>query len=310
MRIGLEKYRLAMISLMYFENGISQQEIASKLNLSKMTVSRMLQKAKDSNIIQINIQLPFKIDEKLSKKVTDQYGIENAVVIKKESTKNINTAELIGRVWAFYMGISLKNDYILGLGLGNTIGHTIRTLVPMNTKNVHILQLMGGLADVAYKNPFTIVQETCRKLNAQGTYVTSSVIVENKNVRDSIINDTPVGRQLKDLWKNCNEALFGIGTIEKGYILSPKLVYPQDVEKIKALGTVGDIMGHCFNAKGEFLKTHLKDRLVHIPLETFMNIPKRVALAGGVKKIDSIKGALHSGIITTLVTDSDTAELL
>ena len=295
---------------MYFEHGISQQEIATKLNLSKMTVSRMLQKAKDLGIVQINVKLPFQNDEELSEKLKEVYGIKKAVVVKRGATTDLNVSELIGRVWAFFLGLSIKDNSILGLGLGNTIGYTIQNLIPMKTKNVHIVQLMGGLTNVHIKNPFTIVQESCRKLNAQGTYVTSSVIVDNKKVRDSIINDTPVGRLVKDMWEKCDEALFGIGTIERGTLLSPDLVNYEDVQRIKTLGAIGDIMGHCFDARGNFLKTHLDERLVNIPLEMFRKIQERVALAGGEYKSEAIKGALLSGIITTLVTDDVTAKKL
>jgi DNA-binding transcriptional regulator LsrR (DeoR family) len=69
-------------------------------------------------------------------------------------------------------------------------------------------------------------------------------------------------------------------------------------------------MGHCFNARGNFIKTHLDERLVNIPLEMFRKIQERVALAGGEYKSEAIKGALLSGIITTLVTDDVTAKKL
>ena len=306
----MENFRLALISTMYFEQGISQQEIASKLNLSKMTVSRMLQKAKEKGIVQIKVKFPFQIDGKLSKKVKDQYGIKKAIVIKRGETKSEHIFELIGQTWSTYLGLSLKNNYVIGLGLGNTIGHTVQCLIPMNTTNVHVVQLMGGLTNVHMKNPFTIVQEACRKLKAEGTYVTSSVIVDNREMRDSIMNETPMGMRVKEMWDKCDEALFGIGAIETGTLLSPELVPPEDVIKIKNLGAVGDIMGHCYNARGDFLKTHLDERLVNIPIDVFKRIPERVGLAGGEYKVDAIKGALLSGIVTTLGTDDGTAKKL
>jgi deoxyribonucleoside regulator len=306
----LEDYQLAMVSLMYFENGISQQEIAGKLNLSKMTVSRFLQKARDKQIVEINVRLPFLLDDKLSDALVKEYDIKRAVVIKRKTGDYKRISELIGRVWAFYCNLTLKNDYLLGLGLGNTIGYTIRYLVPMNIKNVHIVQLMGGLTDVTYMNPFTIVQETCRKLKAQGTYVTSSVIVENKGLKDSIINDMNTGKRVVDMWSKCDEALFGIGTIGMGTFFSSKFVKSEEADQIVKLGAVGDIMGHFFIEGGEFISTHLNDRLVNIPLELLKKIPERVAVAGGEEKTTAIKGALLSGIVTTLVTDDQTAQLL
>ena len=304
---NLESY---IISFLHFEKGLSQQQIASRLGLSKMTVSRILQKAKKSNIIQIHIKLPFQLDETLSKHIEKIYGINKAIVVKKAGKKEENISELIGRVCAFYMGLSLSDNDFLGIGLGKTIGQAVRNLVPMETKNLHIVQLMGGLSDVTYKNPFTIVQETCRKLKAEGTFLTSFAAVENEKMRDSIINNTPMGVQIKEMWAKCKEAIFGIGTIEKGTLLSPKLVTDEELDRLKQLGAVGDILGHCFNLNGGFINNDLENRLVSIPVNMLRNIPKRVSVAGGEGKSRAIRGALLSGMITTLITDNKTAAIL
>jgi DNA-binding transcriptional regulator LsrR (DeoR family) len=306
----MKELELSIISFMHFEKGLSQQDIAARLGLSKMTVSRMLQKAKELNIIQINIKLPFQLDETLAEHIETLYGIKKAIVVKKAGNEKQNISELIGRVCAFYTGLSLSDDYFLGLGLGKTIGQAVRNLVPMEMKNVHIVQLMGGLADVTYKNPFTIVQETCRKLKAEGTFLTSFATVENEKMRNSIIYNTSMGVQIREMWEKCKEAIFGIGAIEKGTLLSPKLVTTEELEKLKQLGAIGDILGHCFDRNGVFINNDLEKRLVSIPIDTLKKIPKRVSVAGGEGKARAIRGALLSEMITTLITDDKTAVLL
>lgn len=306
----MKELELSIISFLHFEQGLSQQDIAARLGLSKMTVSRMLQKARELEIIQIDIKLPFQLDENLAEHIEALYGIKKAIVVKKASIEKQSIPELIGRVCAFYIGLSLSDDYILGLGLGNTIGHVVRNLVPMEMKNVYIVQLMGGLANVTYKNPFTIVQETCRRLKAEGTLLTSFATVENEKMRNSIIYNTSMGGQIREMWGKCNEAVFGIGTIEKGTLLSPKLVAIEELEKLKQSGAIGDILGHCFDQNGTFINSDLERRLVSIPIDTLKKIPKRVSVVGGEEKARAIRGALRSGIITTLITDDETAALL
>ena len=306
----MKELELSIISFLHFEKGYSQQDIAARLGLSKMTVSRMLQKARELKIIQIDIKLPFQLDENLAEHIKALYGIKKAIVVKQEKTEKHNTSELIGRVCAFYIGLSFPDDYVLGLGLGNTIGHTVRSLVPMKMKNVRIVQLMGGLADVTYKNPFTIVQETCRRLNAEGTLLTSFATVESEKMRNSIIYNTSMGGQIREMWGKCNEAVFGIGTIEKGTLLSPNLVAIEELEKLKQSGAIGDVLGHCFDRNGIFINSDLERRLVSIPIDTLKKIPTRVSVAGGEEKARAIRGALRSGIITTLITDENTAAML
>jgi DNA-binding transcriptional regulator LsrR (DeoR family) len=57
------------------------------MGLSKMTISRMLQKAKDLNIVNIDIVLPFKLNKNLGLKIKEKYKIDQAIVVKIEDDK-------------------------------------------------------------------------------------------------------------------------------------------------------------------------------------------------------------------------------
>jgi len=305
----VEDLLIRQVAFMYYEKDMTQQEIADKFSLSKMAISRMLQKARESGIVRTIISLPFELDEELQQQIKRKYNLKEVIIGKSSSSKITNTRTLLGRVYAFYMSISPLDDCVLGMGVGKTIGQIVENLVPMRTKNLHIVQLMGGLADVSEQNPFTIVQETCRKLEAKGTYLTSFALVENEKIRDSIYNSA-MGHQIRNMWEKCKQALFGVGAIEKGTLLSPKLVSAEELQELKKLGAVGDILGHCFDRNGNFINTDLEERLVSIPVNMLKNIQERVAIAGGEYKVQAIRGVLRSGLITTLVTDEITAKKL
>ncbi len=116
---------------------------------------------------------------------------------------------------------------------------------------------------------------------------------------------------VRDVWKKCKKALFGVGDIGKGTLLSPKLVSTDELQKIKQLGAIGDILGHCFDKSGNFLDTDLEKRLVGIPMHMLRNIPERIAVAGGQSKAqEAVQGLLRSGLITVLVTDEVAAKKL
>ena len=124
----------------------------------------------------------------------------------------------------------------------------------------------------------TIVQETCRRLHAKGTYLTSNALVENAEYCRHLMFETLVG--------------------------------PEELENVKRQGAVGDILGHCFDKAGKFVQTELEDRLVSIPVSSLMQIEERYGVAGGVHKVGAIRGALNSGLIKTPITDEKTASQL
>ena len=298
------KNQIVQVATLYYKKDISQKDISEMMRLSKMAISRMLQKAKELNIINIDIVLPFKLNKNLGLKIEEKYQIDQAIVVKIEDDKQ-RVSSVLGKVWAFYMGISDLNSKVIGVGVGNTIGLMVNYLTPIRSKNTHIIQLMGGLVDVSDSNPFTIVQNMCKKLEAKGTFLTSFATVDNKKIRDRIISSS---YKRNSKLGNCDMAIFGIGAFEKGTLFSPDLIKPEELKELKVKKAVGDILGHCFDGNGNFISSNLEDRLVSVSIERFKKFKKRVALSGGDYKKIAVKGALLSGVINILVINEKLAQ--
>jgi len=252
----------------------------------------------------VYIALPFKLNEELGEKIEKKYQIEQAIVVKIKDEKQTIFSTL-GKVWAFYMGVSDLNNKVIGMGVGNTIGSIVNFLTPMKSKNTHVIQLMGGLIDVSDSNPFTIVQNMCKKLEAKGTFLTSFATVDSKKIRDRIISSN---YKRNSKLGSCDMAIFGIGAFERGTLLSPDLIKPEEFKELKEKKAVGDILGHCFNEIGNFISSNLEDRLVSASVDRLMEFKKRIAIAGGDYKKNAVKGALLSGVINVLVIDEKLAQ--
>ncbi|MBN1298274.1 MAG: hypothetical protein JW997_01155 [Actinobacteria bacterium] len=296
--------QLTQIAVLYYDKDISQKGIGEMMGLSKMTISRMLQKAKELKLVSTKIILPFSLNRNLSQSIESIYNLEKVYVIKVKENQNIPRE--LGKALAFYMGINDLNNKVIGIGVGNTLGSLIEYLTPIKTKNTHVIQLMGGMEDVTNFNPFTIVQEMSKKLNAKGTFLTAYALAENKDIRDSIISASQIGNELK----KADIAIFGIGAMERGTVVGLNLLNNTTIDKVKSKGAVGDILGHFFDANGNFIQSELENRIVSIKTEHLKKFKQRIAIAGGKYKTESIKGALFSGIISTLVIDEGTGSLL
>ena len=298
------KNQIVQVATLYYKKDISQKDISEMMGLSKMAISRMLQKAKELNIINIDIVLPFKLNKNLGLRIEEKYQIDKAIVVKMEDDKQ-RISSVLGKVWAFYMGISDLNNKVIGVGVGNTIGLMVNHLTPIRSKNTHIIQLMGGLIDVSDSNPFTIVQNMCKKLKAKGTFLTSFATVDNKKIKDRIIYSS---YERNSKLGNCDMAIFGIGAFEKGTLLSPDLIKSEESKELKGKKAGGDILGHCFDEKGNFISSNLEDRLVSASVDRLKEFKKRIAVAGGDYKKNAVKGALLSGVINIMVINEKLAQ--
>ncbi|MEN3186634.1 MAG: sugar-binding domain-containing protein [Atribacterota bacterium] len=303
----MDDLQIGIVSILYFEKGLSQQEIASRLGISKMTVSRILQRAKDAGVVEIRIQKPFECNEKLEKSIQEKFAVpEVHVVVQKDLQEE--SASFLGRFWAFQMNLGFSKGQILGVGVGRTIAEVVHHLLPMKVEGVEVVQLLGGLTDVTRENPFSIVQELCRKLKAKGTYLASLATVESKSWRDHLLYQTSNGIELYKKWTKCKEALFGFGAIDGGTLLGSHLVTEEEMEEIRAKGGVGDVLGHVFDGNGHFIHTRLEERLVSIPVDILFKVQKRIAIGGGLFKARALCGLLRTGVVTALVTDEVCAQ--
>jgi len=67
--------RLIAVSRYYYQDDLSQQEIAQKMNLSRPTVSKSLQLARENQIVTIKIQDPFENTAVIREQLQEKYPL-------------------------------------------------------------------------------------------------------------------------------------------------------------------------------------------------------------------------------------------
>ena len=75
-----EKLLMSEAAVLYYEKKHTQQEIAELLNVSRQTVSKLLNDAIKERIVEITIHNPEKDCEELEKRLCETFGITKCVV--------------------------------------------------------------------------------------------------------------------------------------------------------------------------------------------------------------------------------------
>ena len=106
--------------------------------------------------------------------------------------------------------------------------------------------------------------------------------------------------------------LMGIGCLTPSRLLfkSGNVLDAEDMQELRAHGAIGDICLRFYDADGELVDSHFNRRVVGISAEQIRATPRRVAVAGGKRKIEAIRGALRGKWVTTLITDLHVAQAL
>src|SRR3954453_2094789 len=71
----------ATVARRYYLDGASKSDIASELGLSRFKVARLLEKARSTGLVRIELDSPGHIDLDLSVRLSDAYGLKHCVVL-------------------------------------------------------------------------------------------------------------------------------------------------------------------------------------------------------------------------------------
>ncbi len=308
---------------------VSQADVAAKLGISTTKVSRLLRKAHTEGIVRIEIRPPRL--QVLEMELIERYGLKDAIVIPTEESL---LKEAIGKAAAAYFERIARDNLTICLSSGTTILKMIENLSPLEFVNHTIYPLssestidlkdfyptqLASLMMTKYKDPTKVTAYSFRL----------PVISGDANHHDILkIFQTLLGSETLKMHLeraiNADIFIIGIGDIDKrtpGFISITK-AHDIDPNELKRFGVAGVINYQFYNEDGELVSPEVSEKLklldstmIKISLEHLKRAASQfgthvIAIAGGVSKVNAIRGALRGKFFNVLVTDSNTAEHL
>ena len=297
------------IAKAYYENGLSQQQIAEKFGLSRIMISRLLQKALHEKIVEIKIYPPEDPNVELERRLEEMYGLKEAIVVPS-SANNEEILEALGKAGVNYLQRNLNGNETISISWGKTLLSLVNTLPPANYKDLEIVQMIGGLGypeDELSGTELTL--RMADALNARAKLLNSPGIVNSEALCSALKMESQIQATL-NIARKSKIALVGIGSFSKGSIMFKidRILTLEDVAFLKKNNAVGDISLRFFNKEGKFIKGALNNRVVGLAIEEIKSIPYVVGIAGGEEKVATIHAALKGKLINVLITDSRTAK--
>lgn len=290
----------------YYKVGLTQEEIAKKMSMSRQRVNRMLSKCIELGIVRISIwgfnDTHLDLEAELEKK----FSLKSVRISGSVTEENIY--DEVGRVAAEYLAGIINDGDIIGFSRGRTISALVDNMPIIKKSNLTATQLMGGSngnqTNVSSDN---IVHNFAVKVNAKSVALYAPVVVNSPKLRNAIMNE-PFFCEAYGVTKKSSIAVVGIGDVTHNQILPT--MEEADYEYCIDKKAVGEVCTHFFDINGQKIETPLNKRIIAIGLEDFLKIPIRIGVAGYKSKVPAILGALRGGYINSLVTDLDTAQML
>ncbi len=301
----------ARIARMYYLDGIKQADIAERLHISQTTVSRLIRKAREDDVVRITVNAPGGTYPELEDQLRRRFGLSEIVVADCGEDREEQILARIGEAAAHYVETTLERDEIIGISswsesLLRMVDNIHPIKPPAADKVVQILGGMGNPSVQAHATNLTVrlaklTRATPLLLSTQG--VAASAKAKNVLVSDPFVHDT------MNQFARTTMALVGIGGVEPSKLLadSGNVFTRAELSELGKLGAVGDICLHFFDRDGRPIHSSLEDRVIGITLEQLRGIRRVVGVAGGQRKVAALLGALRGSLIDVLITDRFTA---
>lgn len=299
---------MVMAAKMYYIEGLSQEEIAEKIHLSRPSVSRMLSACIKEGIVQIRIDDASTLGKELGNTIKKKYGLREVIVVP-QSQDTETDKQKVGQAAAACMEGIITNDMLIGLSWGTTIFNTVQSIRVNNFTKANVIQLLGGIGNLTIDTDATsMTMSLAKALNGDCFLLQAPLMVQSKILRDLLMEEPNVKKHF-EMIKDTDIALVGLGSTQpelSAQYRSGHIKY-EDTQRLITEGAVGDICGRYIDINGNNCHTSLSDRMIAISLEDLKRIPTVIGVAAGEKKADVITGALRGQYLDVLITNEKAA---
>ncbi|HVP19064.1 MAG TPA: sugar-binding domain-containing protein [Spirochaetia bacterium] len=297
------------VARMYYLRGMKQEEIAKKLKVSRASISLILTEAKRKGIVEITIHNPMENDDEISRTLAAQFGIRRCMVVPTSIRETDVLIELTAARAADIFDEEAQSGDRVGIAWGRTCYAFMSSYQPKHHfQGIEVIPLVGGSNRNLKRYQLNeMVRQFSEKIKGTPAFIHAPAFPSSQKDFELYMNSSSV-RQMMNLWSRIDIAVVSVG--------APPITREFDGSKIAARRRkftdparmpVGDICGRYFDITGTFVEDPDYTRIIGIPVDSLRKIDKVIFVVGGTEKAYPLLGALKTGLVKTLVTDSQTA---
>ena len=254
-----DKDRLSInVAKLYYESDMSQQKIANELGISRPSVSRLLQYAKEHGFVQIRIIDPTERGLSLADELCKKYNLKTVKIANVPLNKNDEIKKAIGLKAAEYLYEIVKDNDIIGIGWGSSLYQMALHLKSKPVKKVQVVQLKGG---ISYSKLNTYAHEiitlVAKAFSTTGIFLPIPVMFDNTEVKRLVEQDKYV-KNILDMGRRANIAVVTVGPASDESILFHLGYYINENDReLLSQKAAGDLCSRFYDDNGKIVDEEL-----------------------------------------------------
>ena len=287
--------------------GLSQQEVARRLHVSRPTVSKLLAYARRRGFVRIEIHDPREQDPMLLDTLRERFNLLDVRLVSPVGPGEDLLRAALGREGARLLSSLVRDGDRIGAVGSRTLVELARSLEPVHRHHVELIQMARGLLPAERG----LDEEACLVRMAQAfdahLHPLDMPLVLGSIAERNDLHRAPRGRRVMEMVDQARIALFTVGEIHSDLQhLGHEVLSAVEREALIERGA-GDLCSHFIDVHGRICLPDLTHRTTGITLAELRSKEQRILVAGGEAKAPVMRAALANGYVNRLITDVSAA---
>jgi DNA-binding transcriptional regulator LsrR (DeoR family) len=297
-----ELFQRALVARRYYLEGRTRVQIADEFGISRFKVTRMLDEAVASGMVEITIHNPGSIDVELSTALQRRYQLEHAYAVVADTDSPADRVDAVAKAMAELLASILRDDDVVGVDCGRTLARVAAHLTTL--PRCDVVQLTG-MAGTITTNGADLVRRISEISGGKSWPLYAPLVVSDARTADSLSSNLQIQETVARQGKvTC--AIVSVGAWLPGASQVYESLTVQEANELANAGVAAETCALLLDTDGNRI-AGLDERRMGVDEATLRAIPTRIAVATGQDKIGATRAILRSGLVSSIVTDTGIA---
>lgn len=295
---------------LYYVAGMTQDQIAGELGVSRQRAQRLVSRAMSEGLIHVRLNHRIGACLDLEAALRDRYGLDRVRIAPGLGT-GADPVRAIAPAAAAELErfLRMPEPLVVALGTGRAMRGMVDAMVEIDAPQHRLVSLIGNIAPDGSASFFDVVMRIADKVRAPH-YPMPVPVISPTPEENAAFHRLPPVQKVVALAEAADVVFVGVGQMSNDApLLADGFVSRAELDEMQAAGASGEVAGWVFDSEGRYLDLGTNRRTGGVRVAPGLQRPS-IGVAAGASKVPAIHGALKSRIINGLVTDEPTARTL
>ena len=293
---------------LYYVAGNTQEEIATKLGISRQSAQRLVSLSVSEGLVKVRLDHPIGRCMDLASRLKSRFGLDLVEIVPSDPTSQSSTLGIAeAAATEIERWLKRSDPIVMAIGTGRTLKAAVAQLTPMECPQHKVVSLTGNIAPDGSAAFYNVIFNMADTVKSRSFPMPLPVIASSARERE-LLHGQPMIRETLALAAQANVTFVGVGDIgPEAPLYLDGFISDAELKALQKAGAVGEICGWSFDAEGRLIEGLTNDRVASAPMPSREN-SLVVAIAMGERKLPGIRATLNRRLVNGIITDERTAE--